>query len=138
MTLSLSTSVLLFRRPCGRGVVSVECVFSYMRARLASEDAIMRFLSLWDTMQRSPAGNAHVQQHSFLSGRSGHLGLSAWALGGVVVMESVLCDLWAGLQDSNQEVCKRKCGNGLWISRDSDQTLQHSSVSCIDLCINSA
>lgn len=29
---------------------------------------------------------------------------SAWAVGGVVVMESVLRDLWAGLQDANQEV----------------------------------
>lgn len=54
---------------------------------------------------------------------------SAWAVGGVVVMESVLCDLWAGLQDANQEVCERRRGPGLWTARDSDQTLQHSSVS---------
>ncbi len=54
---------------------------------------------------------------------------SAWAVGGVVVMESVLCDLWAGLQDANQEVCERRRGRGLWTARHSDQTLQHSSVS---------
>lgn len=54
---------------------------------------------------------------------------SAWAVGGVVVMESVLCDLWAGLQDANQEVCERRRGRGLWTARGSDQTLQHSSVS---------
>lgn len=39
---------------------------------------------------------------------------SAWAVGGVVVMESVLCDLWAGLQDAIQEVCDRRRGSGLW------------------------
>lgn len=39
---------------------------------------------------------------------------SAWAVGGVVIMESVLCDLWAGLQDANQEVCDRRRGSGLW------------------------
>lgn len=44
-------------------------------------------------------------------------------------MESVLCDLWAGLQDANQEVCKGRRCSGLWTARDSDQTLQHSSVS---------
>lgn len=54
---------------------------------------------------------------------------SAWAVGGVVVMESVLCDLWAGVQDQNQEVCERERGLGLWTAWDSDQTLQHSSVS---------
>lgn len=54
---------------------------------------------------------------------------STWAVGGVVVMESVLRDLWAGLQDSNQEVCERRRGSGLWAARHSDQTLQHSSVS---------
>lgn len=54
---------------------------------------------------------------------------SAWDVGGVVVMESVLCDLWAGHQDANQEVCERRWGPGLWTARGSDQSLQHSSVS---------
>lgn len=67
MNLSLSISVSLLRWPCCRGVVTVECVFSHMWARLASEDTIVCFLSLWDTVQRCPAGNTHVQQHSFLS-----------------------------------------------------------------------
>lgn len=53
---------------------------------------------------------------------------SAWAVGGVVIMESVLCDLWAGLQNANQELCERRRGHGLRTARDSDQTLQHSSV----------
>lgn len=54
---------------------------------------------------------------------------SAWAVGGMVVMESVLCDLWAGLQDTNQEVHGRQRGCSLWTAWGSDQTLQHSSVS---------
>lgn len=29
---------------------------------------------------------------------------SEWAVGGVVIMESVLCYLWAGLQNTHQEV----------------------------------
>lgn len=70
ITRFLSISVLLFRWPCGRGVVTVECVFSHMWAGLASEDEIMCFLSLWDSVQRSPAGNTHVQQHRFLSRRT--------------------------------------------------------------------
>lgn len=54
---------------------------------------------------------------------------SAWAVGGVVIMESVLCDLWAGHQDAYQEVCERRRSRGLQAARDSDQTLQHSSLS---------
>lgn len=54
---------------------------------------------------------------------------SAWAVGGVVVMESVLCDLWAGLQDANQEVWGWRRAPGLRTARGADQTLQHSSVS---------
>ena len=54
---------------------------------------------------------------------------SAWAVGRVVVMESVLCHLWAGLQDTNQEVCERRRGRGLRTARHSDQTLQHCCVS---------
>lgn len=54
---------------------------------------------------------------------------SAWAVGGVVVMESVLCDLWAGHQDANQEMWGRRRAPGLWTARSADQTLQHSSVS---------
>lgn len=38
---------------------------------------------------------------------------SAWAVGGVVVMEPVFCDVWAGLQDPNQEVCERRRGHCL-------------------------
>lgn len=64
---SLSISVLLSRWPRSRGVVAVECVFSHVRARLASEDTVMCFFPLWDTMQRRPEGNTHVQQHRFLS-----------------------------------------------------------------------
>lgn len=68
MTLkSLIIDLCLARWPCGRGVVTVEYVFSHMWARLASEDTIMRFLSLWDIVQRCLTGNAHVQQHRFLS-----------------------------------------------------------------------
>ncbi len=47
----------------------MECVFSHVWARLASEDAVMCVFSLWDTVQRRPAGNTHVQQHRFLSRR---------------------------------------------------------------------
>lgn len=54
---------------------------------------------------------------------------SAWAVGGVVVMESVLCDLWAGHQDANQEMWGRRRAPGLRTARSADQTLQHSSVS---------
>lgn len=54
---------------------------------------------------------------------------SAWAVGGVVVMESVLCDLWAGLQDAEPELCERERGPGMPAAWDSDQTLQHSRVS---------
>lgn len=38
---------------------------------------------------------------------------SAWAVGGVVVMESVLRDLWAGLQDAEPELCERERGPGM-------------------------
>lgn len=63
----LITDFSLIRRPSCWGVVAVECVFSHMRARLASEDAIMCFFSLRNVVQRSPSGNTHVQQHRFLS-----------------------------------------------------------------------
>lgn len=54
---------------------------------------------------------------------------SAWAVGGVVVMESVLRDLWAGLQDAEPELCERERGPGMPTAWDADQTLQHSRVS---------
>lgn len=57
----------LHRRPRGWGVVTVEHVFPHVWPRLASEDALLRLLSLWDPVQRCPAGNAHMQQHLFLS-----------------------------------------------------------------------
>lgn len=53
---------------------------------------------------------------------------SAWAVGGVVVMESVLRDLWPRLQNTNQEVCEWRRCLGMRAARDSDQTLQHSRV----------
>lgn len=54
---------------------------------------------------------------------------SAWAMGGVVVMESVLCYLWAGLQNTHQEVHGWRWGEALRPARHSDQTLQHSRLS---------
>lgn len=38
---------------------------------------------------------------------------SAWAVGGVVVMESMLRDLWAGLQDAEPKLCERQRGPGM-------------------------
>lgn len=67
---SLIIDLPLIRWPCCRGMVTVECVFSYVWARMASEDTIVRVLSLRDIVQWGPAGNAHVQQHCFLSRRT--------------------------------------------------------------------
>lgn len=55
------------RWPRGRGVVTVERVLPHVWSRLASEDALMRVLPIWDALQRCPAGDAHVQQHVLLS-----------------------------------------------------------------------
>lgn len=56
-------------------MVTVERVFPHVWPRLASEDALMRVVPVWDAVQRRPAGNTHVQQHVLLSWRTWNRGL---------------------------------------------------------------
>ena len=49
-------------------------------------------------------------------------------------MESVLRDLWAGLQDAKQEVFERRRGHSLSGAQDADQTVQHSRVPWLVPC----
>lgn len=70
-----SSSPPQHRRPCSRGVVAVERVLPHVRPRLASEDAVVRLLSLRDAVQRRPAGDAHVQQHLLMSWRTRNRGV---------------------------------------------------------------
>lgn len=63
------------RRPRSWGVVAVERVLPHVRPRLASEDAVVRLLSLRDAVQWRPAGDAHVQQHLLMSWRTWNRGL---------------------------------------------------------------
>lgn len=62
------TCLFVFCRwPSSRGVVTVECVFSYMWTRLASAYPFVCFVTVWDVVQRCTSRNPHVQQHCFLS-----------------------------------------------------------------------